>query len=79
MARTLTDVLERRSRLALFATAEAQAVTARVAAIVATELGWSAERVADESAAFIRQCEARLAWRDVATPSSAVAAAGRSA
>jgi len=79
MARTLTDVLERRSRLALFATASAQALTQRVAAIVAAELGWSAERRADEIATFTRQCEARLAWRDVPGEGGARAAAGRSA
>ena len=76
MARTLADVLERRTRLALFGTARAREIAPRVAAIVATELGWSAERRESELAAFARQCDARLAWRDLATPASAVAAAG---
>jgi glycerol-3-phosphate dehydrogenase len=78
MARTLADVLERRTRLALFGTARAREIAPRVAAIVATELGWSAERRESEVAAFTRQCDARLAWRGVVSPTS-VAAAGRSA
>lgn len=64
MARSLTDVLERRSRLALFATAEAQAVAPAVAALLAQELGWDAPRVARELAVFGRIADARLRWRD---------------
>jgi glycerol-3-phosphate dehydrogenase len=75
MACTLADVLERRSRLALFSTGAARAIAPRVAAIVATELGWTTERRDREVAAFVRQCDARLDWR---TPTSARAAAARS-
>jgi glycerol-3-phosphate dehydrogenase len=64
MACTLTDVLERRSRLALFATEAARAVAPAVAGILAEELGWSAARVQDELAQFDRQAVARLRWRD---------------
>jgi glycerol-3-phosphate dehydrogenase len=77
MACTLADVLERRTRLAIFDTARAREVAPRVAAIVATELGWSAERRDSELAAFTVQCEARLAWRELAA--RAAAAAGASA
>jgi glycerol-3-phosphate dehydrogenase len=76
MARTLADVLERRSRLALFATARACAIASRVAAIVSDELGWTAERREAEVAAFARTCDARLAWRGDALTRDAVAAAG---
>jgi glycerol-3-phosphate dehydrogenase len=77
MACTLTDVLERRSRLALFATERACAIAADVAAIVAAELGWSAQRRDAELAIFREQCEARLGWRGIAP--AAVAASGRCA
>ena len=63
MARTVTDVLERRSRVALFATGSARAVAPRVASILAEELGWSEARRAQELAAFERAATARLAWR----------------
>ncbi len=74
MACTLADVLERRSRIALFATERARAIAADVAVIVAAELGWSAERRDREVAAFRRQCDARLGWR--ASAPTAVAASG---
>jgi glycerol-3-phosphate dehydrogenase len=63
MARTLTDLLERRSRLAYFATDLARAAAPAVVAIAAAELGWSASRSARELKSFTRQCDARLAWR----------------
>ncbi|TMA72002.1 MAG: glycerol-3-phosphate dehydrogenase/oxidase [Deltaproteobacteria bacterium] len=74
MACTLADVLERRSRIALFATERACAIAADVAVIVAAELGWSAERRDREVAAFRRQCDARLGWR--ASAPTGVAASG---
>ena len=64
MARTLTDVLERRSRLAFFATASAAAIAPRVADVLAAELGWGTARRDGELAAFTRDAETRLAWRD---------------
>jgi len=64
MARTLTDVLERRSRISYFATASAVMVAPRVADVIATELGWDASRRDAELAAFARDADARLAWRD---------------
>jgi glycerol-3-phosphate dehydrogenase len=67
MARTLADVLERRSRLALFDTAAASALAPAVAAIVGEELGWDPARGEREITAFRAQCAARLAWRDRAS------------
>jgi len=64
MAQTLVDVLERRSRLAYFATEAARAAAPRVANIAAGELGWDARRTAHEVESFTRQCDARLAWRN---------------
>ncbi len=79
MARTLADVLERRSRLALFATASGRDVGPRVAALLAVELGWSPERRDAEVATFTRQCDARLAWRGLDPRPDARAAVGTSA
>jgi len=79
MARTLADVLERRSRLALFATARARAIAPRVAALVAAELGWTTERRAQELAAFLRQCDLRLAWRDLPSHAGVATAVGSGA
>jgi glycerol-3-phosphate dehydrogenase len=64
MARTLVDILERRSRLSYFATEAARAAAPRVADIAAGELGWDAHRAARELEDFTRQCDARLAWRN---------------
>ena len=75
MACTLADVLERRSRVALFATEATRAIAPRVAAIIAAELAWSAERRDTELAAFVRQCDARLAWRTPASMSPSERAA----
>jgi glycerol-3-phosphate dehydrogenase len=77
MARTLADVLERRSRIALFDTDAAAALAPAAAAIVAAELGWDATRRDAEVAAFLRQCDARLAWRDGAPSGDAIASAVR--
>jgi glycerol-3-phosphate dehydrogenase len=68
MACSLADVLERRTRVALFATAAARAAAPPVADVVAGELGWSADRRARELDEFTRRCDARLAWRDGAVP-----------
>ncbi|MCC6763289.1 MAG: glycerol-3-phosphate dehydrogenase/oxidase [Deltaproteobacteria bacterium] len=66
MALTLVDILERRTRLSYFATDTARGAAPAVAAIAARELGWNADRVHREVAAFTRQCDARLAWRNIA-------------
>jgi glycerol-3-phosphate dehydrogenase len=66
MACTLTDVLERRSRLALFATADARRLAPLVAALVADERQWSEARRAAELARFEALADARLAWRSPA-------------
>jgi glycerol-3-phosphate dehydrogenase len=64
MAQTLGDVLERRSRLAYFATEAARAAAPRVADVAGRELGWDDRRIAEEIDTFTRQCDARLAWRN---------------
>jgi glycerol-3-phosphate dehydrogenase len=64
MARTLVDLLERRSRLAYFAVDAARAAAPAVAQIAALELGWNESRTERELASFTRQSDARLAWRD---------------
>ncbi len=76
MACTLADVLERRSRIALFATERASAIAPRVADLVAAELGWTAARRDTELGAFLRQCEARLGWRRTPPAPGRVAASG---
>lgn len=63
MALTLVDVLERRTRLAYFATETARSAAPAVAAIAARELGWDGSRVRREIDEFTRRCDARLAWR----------------
>ncbi len=66
MARTLVDVLERRTRLSYFATDVARDAAPAVAAIAARDLGWDTDRIRREVDGFTRQCDARLAWRNVA-------------
>ncbi len=68
MACTLADILERRTRLALFSTAAAHAAAPLVAQIAAQELGWDGARGEREIDAFGRQCKARLAWRGQLEP-----------
>ncbi len=70
MARTVVDVLERRSPLSIFATESAREVAPAVADLMAGELGWSAERRAVELTAFDRLTRARLAWRDACAMSA---------
>ena len=70
MAVTLVDVLERRSRMAYFATEAARTAAPAVAAIAARELGWNATRIRQEVDDFTHQCDARLAWRNQPQPSS---------
>jgi glycerol-3-phosphate dehydrogenase len=61
-ARTVGDVLLRRTRLALAAAREVAAADAaaprRVAAALAAELGWDADRADREAAAFLTEAEA---------------------
>jgi glycerol-3-phosphate dehydrogenase len=52
MARTLSDVLDRRTRARLLDRDAAEAAAADVAALVAPELGWSDEQVAAEIASY---------------------------
>jgi glycerol-3-phosphate dehydrogenase len=52
MARTLSDVLDRRTRARLLARDAAGAAAADVAAVIGPDLGWSAEQAATEVAAY---------------------------
>jgi glycerol-3-phosphate dehydrogenase len=52
MATTLDDVLARRTRARLLARDATAAAAADVAALIAPELGWSADRTADEVARY---------------------------
>ncbi len=61
MALSLDDVLRRRSRLGMFRIESACNAAADVAAIMATRLGWSAERAAREVASFTDARTAELA------------------
>jgi len=69
MALTLVDILERRTRLSYFATESARSAARAVAAIAARELEWDTARIEREIDDFTRQCDARLAWRNAASPS----------
>ena len=69
MARTLVDILERRTRLAFFATESARAAAPMVARVAGRELGWDEIRMQREVNDFTRQCQARLAWRGTPQPS----------
>jgi glycerol-3-phosphate dehydrogenase len=55
MAIELDDVLRRRSRVGMFRTAEACAAAADVAAIMGRALGWNAEKIERDVAAFRRE------------------------
>ena len=52
MARTLSDVLDRRTRARLLARDAAADAAADVAALIAPDLGWSDEQVAAEVTAY---------------------------
>lgn len=53
MARTLDDVLSRRTRSLLLARDASAAAAADVARLLAPELGWSASRAAEEAASYV--------------------------
>ena len=52
MARSVEDVLARRTRALFLNARAAEAMAPEVARLMATELGWNASRQADEVAAF---------------------------
>lgn len=61
MATTLIDVLARRTRAHLVDRAACRAAAPDVAALLAGELGWSADETAAQVAAYEAMCEAELA------------------
>ncbi|MDO8364684.1 MAG: glycerol-3-phosphate dehydrogenase/oxidase [Actinomycetota bacterium] len=60
MARTLDDVLTRRTRARLHDRAATLAAASAVAQLLAPELGWSAEQTAQQLAHFSTQCIAEI-------------------
>jgi len=57
MARTLDDVLSRRTRSRLLARDASRAAADDVARLVAPELGWDATRIRHEVEAFRQACD----------------------
>ncbi len=60
MACTLADVLARRTRASIQRTRAAVDAAPAVAALLAAELGWDADRTAEEVAAFTGSCQKEL-------------------
>ncbi len=74
MALTLDDVLTRRTRARLLDRAAALAAAGSVAALLAAELGWSAEETAAQVSHFTSQCIAEMiAATDYTTSTEAAA------
>jgi glycerol-3-phosphate dehydrogenase len=67
MAVTLDDVLSRRTRARLFDRNATVDHAEAVAALIAPELGWSAERTAEEVAAYVASCASEAAATTVST------------
>lgn len=61
MARTLDDVLSRRTRARLFDRHASVVAAESVALLIAPELGWSIDRQAEEVSAYRRSCAAEAA------------------
>ena len=61
MARTLDDVLSRRTRARLFDRHASVVAAEAVALLIAPDLGWSIDRQAEEVAAYRRNCAAEAA------------------
>jgi glycerol-3-phosphate dehydrogenase len=61
MARTLDDVLSRRTRARLFDRHASVVAAEAVALLIAPDLGWSIDRQAEEVAAYHRSCAAEAA------------------
>ena len=70
---SLSDVLERRVRLALFAEGQGLPQLARIAGVAAVAAGWDAERARAEAAAYAANVRRR--YQIVASPREAVRAA----
>ena len=68
MARTLDDVLTRRTRARLADRAAALAAASFVAALIAPELGWDADETERQVAHFSRQCTGEMVAAVTATP-----------
>jgi glycerol-3-phosphate dehydrogenase len=60
MARTLDDVLSRRTRATIQRAHPTMAAAAAVAALMAPDLGWDEKEAADQTALFIESCQKEL-------------------
>jgi len=74
MARTVDDVLTRRTRLRLFDRAAAEVAAPDVAALMAPELGWSAAERDRQVQMFLAACAAEVAAGATSEPNPAGAA-----
>ena len=72
MARTVDDVLARRTRALILNRAAARAAAPRVAALLGAELGWTDALMSDQVAAFERRVEATVAAERTGGAPSAV-------
>jgi glycerol-3-phosphate dehydrogenase len=76
MARSVADVLDRRTRASLRDARAAAAAADAVAELIGPELGWSAERAAAEARAYADALLAELTRAGLDTPDGATAGAG---
>jgi glycerol-3-phosphate dehydrogenase len=76
MARSVADVLDRRTRASLRDARAAAAAADAVAELIGPELGWSAERAAAEARSYADALLAELTRAGLDTPDGATAGAG---
>ncbi len=60
MARTLDDVLSRRTRAVIQLAHATMSTAAKAAALIAPDMGWDAKEAADEAARFSESCQKEL-------------------
>ena len=60
MARTLDDVLSRRTRATIQRAHQAMAAASAVAALMAPEMGWDEKETADQTARYVESCQKEL-------------------
>ena len=60
MARTLDDVLSRRTRAVIQLAHATMSTAAKAAALIASDMGWDAKEAADEAARFSESCQKEL-------------------
>jgi glycerol-3-phosphate dehydrogenase len=60
MARTLDDVLSRRTRATIQRAQDAMSAAATVAALIASDMGWDEKEAADQAVRFVESCQKEL-------------------